>query len=110
MAITPQTRSKLSDLIEDRRLDMGLTLRQVAQAAGIAYESIRTLRSPDAGAPRPLTMRGVDQALMWKSGSVRRVLYDGGDPDPLPLPERAMPESLRRLLGGGQDTAGSSGA
>lgn len=92
MAISPGDRERLSELMEDRRLDLGLTLRQVAQNAGVSYESLRAMRSSTYGDPRPLTMRGLDRALHWKGGSVKRVLYDGGEPDALPLPLAPPPD------------------
>lgn len=110
MAISPATRSRLSDLIEERRLDIGITMRQVANLAGVSYESIRTLRSPEAGDPRPLTMRGVDRALMWKPGSTARVLYEGGDPDPFPLPGQPVPSLLRSSRDDDETGNGTTGS
>jgi hypothetical protein len=98
LAITPESRAHFTELLEGRRLDLGLTLRLVAQEAGMSYESLRAIRAGTGGNPRALTLRGVDRALYWRPGSAERVLYDGGEPDALPLPRRILPDEVRRLL------------
>lgn len=79
MEITPEGRYRLDHFMDQQRLELGLTWRQVAARAGISYEVIRGLRS-DATGVRPLTLRQLDTALEWEPGSAARVLYELGDP------------------------------
>lgn len=81
MDITRTNRARLDALMDERRLDLGLTWRDVAQRAGISYEAIRSLRTGTTDM-RSLTLRKLDKALEWQPGSAARVLT-GGDPSPL---------------------------
>lgn len=63
----------LASAIEDRRGELGLSLREVAQLAGITAETLRAVRK-GANDPSPLTKRGIERALEWTSGSVDAVL------------------------------------
>ena len=74
-------RQRLADLMESRRLDLGLTWREVAEAGNISYEVIRAIRHGN-GQIRPLSKRGIEVGLKWEPGSVQAVL-DGRDPVPL---------------------------
>jgi len=71
-------RQRLADLMERRRLDLGLTWREVAEAGNISYEVIRAIRNGN-GQIRPLSKRGIEVGLHWEPGSVQRI-EDGGDP------------------------------
>jgi hypothetical protein len=99
MDISPEARSHLDHLMDSRRLDLGLTWREVAVRAGISYEVIRGLRT-DATGVRALTLRGIDAALEWEPGSAERIL-DGGLPvlpaDGAEDPGAALERSLARL-------------
>lgn len=66
--------------MNERRLELGLTWRQVAAAAQVSYEALRAIRR---GGYRPaeLTARRLDEAFQWESGSTIAAL-DGGDPVP----------------------------
>ena len=78
----PPGRANLAKLMDDRRIELGLTWEQVADAAGLRYETLRAVRNKDS-AIRPLTRRAIATALRWSPNSVDLIL-DGGDPDPLP--------------------------
>lgn len=66
--------------MEERRIALGLSWREVAQRAGVAYETVRAARAGEGGIS-PLTAGKLDRALRWQAGSVERIL-DGGDPLP----------------------------
>lgn len=74
-----EARARLDDLMEQRRLELGLSWRDVALRAGVAYETVRAARAGDGGIS-PLTASGLERALGWQAGSVKRIL-DGGDPE-----------------------------
>ena len=83
-------RQRLADLMERRRLDLGLTWREVAEAGNISYEVIRAIRNGN-GQIRPLSKHGIEVGLKWEAESVQRIL-DGGDPAPLlTLPAVILP-------------------
>ena len=100
MEITPEGRSHLDHHMDQRRLELGLTWRQVASRAGVSYEVIRGLRA-DATGVRPLTLRQLDGALEWIPGSAAHVLYELGEPEDVFSPEerralRMYPRSIAR--------------
>jgi len=84
MPARPAARQRLADLMEHRRLDLGLTWREVAEAGNISYEVIRAIRNRN-GQIRPLSKRGIEVGLRWVPGSVQSIL-DGGDPAPAASP------------------------
>jgi hypothetical protein len=92
--ITPEERGRLDRLMDARRLDLGLTWREVAARGGLSYESLREIRTGPGGT-RTLTMRKIDAALEWLPGSVERTL-NGGEPqnDPLTYAERTGSEAF----------------
>ena len=71
-------RRHLADLMDDRREELRLTWEQVAQLAGVSRETIRQTRMGDSEI-RPLTRRGIEDALQWEAGSIAAIL-DGGQP------------------------------
>lgn len=87
MVIDSAARQRLDDAMNDRRLELGMTWRQVARAGDISYEALRTARRGDANIP-PMTQRSIERGLQWAAGSVRAVL-DDGDPTPLGPPSAA---------------------
>ena len=108
MPITPQSRERLYALMEERRLELGLTWREVADRAGLSYEAIRNLRTGPGGM-RALSMRRLDAALEWRAGSVQALLAggDAGPADLLSASERhaasAPAEAYRPPLAGRED-------
>ena len=93
MPARPAERQRLADLMEQRRLELGLRWREVAEAGNISYEVIRAIRN-GSGEIRPLSRHGIETGLRWEAGSVAAVLGGG---DPVPLPELD--------LSGGDDAA-----
>ncbi|MFG2516005.1 hypothetical protein [Streptomyces sp. NPDC048584] len=51
-----------------RRLDLGMTWRQVAAAANISYETLRAVRKGDT-AGGELTLSSIERALRWAPGA-----------------------------------------
>lgn len=79
---TPEARQRLTDAMEARRLELGLTWREVAAAGGLSYEVVRAARTDFSRDMRPLTVAGIAKGLRWTPDSVRRIL-EGHDPVPL---------------------------
>lgn len=75
-------RARLAQLMDERRVQLGLTWNQVADRASLTKEGLRTVRQGTRKI-MPLTKWGIELALHWQSGSVDSVL-DRGDPTPLP--------------------------
>ncbi|MEU4590083.1 hypothetical protein [Micromonospora aurantiaca (nom. illeg.)] len=73
-------RARLADMIEGRRIELGISVSKAAQAAGIDRA---TWSSAEKGerATQPHNWAGIERALQWKPGSVRAIL-DGDDPTP----------------------------
>lgn len=69
---------RLADLMNARRVDLGLTWTQVATTAHIVPETLRSIRI-GKNEPNELTKRSIEDALMWASGSIDAVL-SGGEP------------------------------
>ena len=78
--ISPEARERLASRMDDRRLELSLRWRDVAEAGGISYEALRDVRNGTRGIRR-LTEHAIEVALKWESGSVQRIL-DGGEPIP----------------------------
>lgn len=94
MDISPHARERLASLMDDRRIDLRLTWRQVAERAGLSYEAVRALRAGDEGNPDRLTMRKVDGALEWEPGTIEATLSGS----PLPADAEAILAELERIL------------
>jgi|SRR5690606_7104785 len=78
--MTPTPHERLAQAIEARRGELGLSLREVAERAGITGETLRAVRR-GSNEPSQLTKRGIERALRWAPGSVDAILA-GGDPTP----------------------------
>lgn len=76
--ISPEARERLARLMDERRLELGLRWRDVAEAGGVSYEVLRDVRNGSGGIRR-LTEHGIEAGLQWEAGSVRRIL-EGGEP------------------------------
>ncbi|MCM8550026.1 hypothetical protein [Streptomyces sp. STCH 565 A] len=68
----------LDEAMTERRLELRMNWRQLAEAADISYEALRAIRRGDYR-PAELTARGLDEGLRWALGSVYAVL-DGRKP------------------------------
>ncbi len=86
MSTRPDARRRLAELMEERRLDLGLLWQGVADAAVAAgfKLSLKTLHSVRAGTAgiRPLTQRAIEAGLQWEHGSIQQI-ENGGDPVPV---------------------------
>ncbi|MEU3972386.1 helix-turn-helix domain-containing protein [Streptomyces bacillaris] len=81
--------SPLEGEMNARRLQLGMAWKELASKAGISYETLRAVRKGEtAGAP--LTLRKIEQALLWAQGSITRV-EQGGSPSPLGEGEEGAP-------------------
>lgn len=98
-----KARARLAQLLEARRLDLGLRWTDVAEAAELTTETLRQVRFSDREI-RPLTARAIENVMGWEAGSIRAVL--GGadpilrtvDPDVSPQPEDVGYVSRRDAL------------
>ncbi|MFF8980216.1 hypothetical protein ACF08A_25815 [Streptomyces cellulosae] len=71
-----------------RRLELGMTWRQVAAAARISYETLRAVRKGDT-AGGELTLSSIEKALHWSPGAFADI--DSGH-EPLPLADDTGPD------------------
>lgn len=93
MDITPEVRQRLESRMDARRLDLGLTWREVAIRAGVSIEAVRLLRNGPGGV-RELTLRKFDKAFEWMPGSLQRFIEGGAEPEDILSP--AERETLER--------------
>ncbi len=77
---TPDQRTRLAKAVENRRLELGLSARAAATAAGVARG---TWESAENGSRRTLKSNyaSIEKALRWAPGSIQAIL-DGGNPTP----------------------------
>lgn len=71
---------RLDAVMEDCRLDLGMSWRDLANKAGLSYEGLRAVRRGDRR-PNALTKRRLEDALNWAHGSIDAIL-DGAGPTP----------------------------
>jgi transcriptional regulator with XRE-family HTH domain len=74
--MTGSRHERLDAAIKDRRLELGLSWKEVARAADISEATLRAIRN-GANEPSDLTARGIERALGWAPGSVERILSGG---------------------------------
>lgn len=72
---------RLDTVLNQRRVELGLTWRDLSKSARISYEALRAFRRGEYR-PTELTARRLDEALHWEPGSVEALL-DGGSPTPV---------------------------
>ncbi|MDX3170070.1 helix-turn-helix transcriptional regulator [Streptomyces scabiei] len=105
----PEPHERLDEAMNQRRLELRLKWRDLAEAAGITYEALRAIRRGESR-PTEFTARALDAVLRWAPGGVYAIL-DGGGPSPLqpvtgegqaetPLAAEALSpsEALRRVV------------
>lgn len=73
---------RLDKVLNQRRVELGLTWRELSKSARISYEALRAFRRGEYR-PTELTARRLDEVLRWEPGSVETLL-DGGPPAQLP--------------------------
>lgn len=80
--------TKASDLLdgamEQRRIELGMSWKEVAEAASVSVETLTALRKGRTNArnANPLTKRGIERGLRWAAGSFDDAL-EGRNPKPL---------------------------
>jgi DNA-binding XRE family transcriptional regulator len=82
----PEPHERLEEAMKQRRLDLRMNWRELASAAGISYEALRSIRRGDYR-PSDITARDLDDALKWKRGGVLGLLDNTGEPEPLDVGE-----------------------
>ncbi|MEU9349066.1 helix-turn-helix transcriptional regulator [Streptomyces sp. NPDC048278] len=105
----PEPHERLDEAMNHRRLELRLKWRDLANAAGITYEALRSIRRGESR-PTEITARALDDVLRWAPGSVYAIL-GGGEPtllEALPAGEDAPTspaagtlspnEALRRVV------------
>ncbi len=94
MPETPAARQRLAELMDARRLELGLRWQDVAAAGDVSIKTLYSVRTGHGAVPG-LTARKVDKGLHWEPGSVERVLADG-DPQPMAgpalVPDHPLPD------------------
>lgn len=91
MATSPDLRA-LGDAVRERRLRLGLTQRQAAEACGLSDRTFIRVEKGTGPVVRDITLSRLDEGLRWQPGSAQRVL-DGGQPEELPaIARRAASE------------------
>ncbi len=81
MPTDPEARRRLGELMDQRRLELGLRWQDVAEAGGVSLKALHSARTGNASI-RPLTQQAIENGLRWEHGSIQCVMDDG---DPIPL-------------------------
>lgn len=86
-----------------RRLELGMTWRQVASAAGVSYETLRAVRKGDTTGGE-LTLSSIERALRW-APSAFAAIDSGGKPalaetEPTATPTRPLLSREEEILRG----------
>lgn len=98
--IPPEARARLAEQMEQRRLELRLTWREVSEAGGISYEVIRNLRNGRGAGIAALTKRGIDRGLQWLEGCGVDNILAGRPPLPAALgPVPPVIENFVREMG-----------
>lgn len=89
---------QLSDVMDERRLAMGLSWKVVAERARVSAEALRAIRRGDYR-PSALTARGLEDVLELPHGTIHSIL-DGVDLAEAPTHEQLDAEmsDLERLV------------
>ena len=86
---------RLDRVMDERRVELRMSWRDVAQAAGISEAALRTIRRGRHD-PKDLTAAHIEDALQWPTGTLRSVL-DGGN-DQVREEERLDAQEIREAL------------
>lgn len=62
--------------MDRRREELRLTWSEVARLAGVSRETLRQIRTGE-GEIRPLTRRGIEDALQWAPSSIDAIMSGG---------------------------------
>lgn len=74
-------KARLSQAMEQRRIELRMAWQDVAKAAGLSVAGIGAIRRGERD-PLPLTRRKLEDALQWEDGSIEAILT-GGEPTPI---------------------------
>lgn len=80
---------KLGIAVRERRLDLGLTQKDIADRGGPSAPAVRLLENNRSQTLTPRLARKLEHALQWEPGSCDAILA-GGEPTPL-TPQAAEP-------------------
>lgn len=102
-------RPRLSQLIKERRIELGLTQEELRDLGGPTGETVNKYelgRIPKK--PQPDTLTGLDTALRWQLGSSLSIL-NGGEPAPIDVraeysTARVLREHIADVTGEAIDT------
>lgn len=72
----------LGDAVRERRLRLGLTQRQAAEACGLSDRTFIRVEKGTGPVVRDIALSRLDDGLRWEPGSAQRAL-EGGEPTPL---------------------------
>jgi hypothetical protein len=81
MAIDDSARQRLDKRMEERRVELGLRWRQIADEIGLSVETLRATRKGKADIS-PFTRRAIERGLKWPPDEVDRIIE--GDEWPAP--------------------------
>jgi transcriptional regulator with XRE-family HTH domain len=73
---------QLGELMRRRQVELDLTWQAIADRAGLSRTTLNDIRNGKIENTQPRTIRAVERALQWTSGSIDSILA-GGDPTPL---------------------------
>lgn len=97
MEISAPARARLKAAMEGRVAELGLTWREVGEAAGgLSTETLRAVRR-DARNVTSRTRRSIERGLRWQRGYVDQLLDETAAPVPPPSVEDLDAEIERRL-------------
>lgn len=74
--MTEAPHERLDRMMNERRIQLRMSWRDVAQAAGVSEAALRNIRR-GISTPAELTAAHLDDALQWPAGRLRAVLADG---------------------------------
>lgn len=92
----PEPHERLEEAMKARRLDLRMNWRELATAAHISYEALRSIRRGDYR-PSDITARDLDDALKWQHGSVLGLLDNAAQPVPIAEPAAEREPTVAEL-------------
>lgn len=76
---TPESRERLSQLMNDRRQELRVRWAEVARRAGMAVQNLGRIRRGAISISWEAA-EGIERALCWARGSVERIVLEHGEP------------------------------
>lgn len=74
---------RLNAAMEERRVQLRMSWRDITRAAEMSYEGLRAIRKGERH-PTAVTKARLEDALQWQAGSIDTLL-SGGEPIPLEI-------------------------